>query len=878
MRKNCCLLVLFFLFAVGCSSQKDTFTNRLYHNVTARFNAYFLAKEKITEAENNIAKDYKEDYTQVLPVFLPIDSASVDKNEELLEEARELAGKAIDWHRISNWVDDSYYLIGLVDYYEAKTDDAINAFKFLNVNSKDNDIRHKALIQLLRIFIDQREFDDATYVIDYLSKESEISKGNKQALYKTIAYYYEVRNEKNGLIAALEKTLEYTPGQKEKSRLYFILAQLYQKEGFDALAHSYYENALSGNPPYERAFFSQLYAQQVAELEKSKDFRKVRAYYDELYDNRKNIDLRDVVLYEKALFELKQGETPTAINLLHRAAKEDGKNEKQKGHIYKKLAEVYLNQKEDYRSSKYYLDSALQFFNPSDPIFKVLEEEKEVLDKYTLNYELIQKNDSLLVLSKLSPEEQNKIAEDFLEREEIRLLAEAEKKTKKKTSSIFDNLLALGDNNSNNAFYFDNPIAVQQGEIEFFRNWGNRPLADNWRRKSSGFQARPNFTDSPTTEDNESEEEEKSKITSSLPSKESLLANIPNEDAEIVKLNHELESAYLELGKVLFFDLSKPELGKDYLLDLIQKYPQSDKKPEAYYTLYLIEEANNGSPAHYAKKLNSEYPDSPFTKSVNNPVDKTSGTIANKNAAENYSIAYKLYQQNQFTDSRQMIRSTLDNYPLTPVTEKLLLLDIMITGKTEDPEKYQKRLEQYINTTKNQQLTNVARNMLRVLTGEMDKESIAETDSSSMADTVAIKEPKTIQTVELDSLEKKPVYKLNLEQTHIFILVVSPEYVEKSKNVTAELENFHSNSFPNSRLRTGSLNFTRENSIILVSPFSNAEKAIDYRNHFLTDFKSQALTDGIKKSSFVISLENFQQLNKRKDIPEYEAFYKASYQ
>jgi hypothetical protein len=30
-------------------------------------------------------------------------------------------------------------------------------------------------------------------------------------------------------------------------------------------------------------------------------------------------------------------------------------------------------------------------------------------------------------------------------------------------------------------------------------------------------------------------------------------------------------------------------------------------------------------------------------------------------------------------------------------------------------------------------------------------------------------------------------------------------------------------------------------------------------------------------SSFVISIENFQQLNKRKDIDEYKAFYKKSY-
>ncbi|UCS94097.1 gliding motility protein [Echinicola marina] len=866
------------IIAIGCSSQKDTFTNRLYHNVTAHFNAYFLAKEKINEAEKKFTEAYQEDYSQVLPVFLPIDSTTVDQNEETLEEARELAAKAIDWHRISNWVDDSYYLIGLIDYYEAQTDDAINTFKYLNVESKNNEVRHRALVQLLRIFIDQRKFDNAAYVIDFLSKEEEISKENKRLLYKTLAYYYEVRNEKDGLIAALEKTLEHTSDSKESSRLYFTLAQLYQRAGFDAQAYSYYQNAKDGNPPYERAFFAQLYSQQVAELEKSKDFKKVRAYYDELYKNRKNIDLRDVVLYEKALFELKQNQTAEAIRLLHKAAQEQGKNNKQKGYIYQKLAEVYFDQKEDYQSSKYYLDSALQYFKPTDNSYNALLNKKEVLDNFTFNYEIIQKNDSLIALSRLSPAQQEQIADKYLEREEARLLAEAEKKADKKSASIFNNLLAFGGNTSVASFYFDNPTAIQQGEIEFFRSWGNRALADDWRRKSSGYQAGAGIGNTETSTDTVETKDISAQISSSLPSKESLLANIPKDENAIALLNDELENAYFELGKVLFFDLSRPDMAREYLHDLIQKYPDSDKMPEAYYTLYLIEQETGGNADYYANKLNKEFPSSPFTKSVNNPVDKSSGTIANKNASANYSKAYDLYLSSDYMQSRQIIRSTLDNYPLTPVTDKLLLLDIMVTGKMDDREIYQKRLEQYISTTKSDDLEKMARNMLIALTGETETEQTANKDKLATTDSLANQDPKPEATTNTDSLKKETIYKLNPDQTHIFILAVAPEQIDKSKNLTAEMENFHNKNYPNSRLRTGSLAFTREYAIVLVSPFSNAAKALDYRNKFLAEFNSQALSEEIKKSSFVISLENFQQLNKRKDIAEYEAFYKASYQ
>ncbi|WP_137401157.1 type IX secretion system periplasmic lipoprotein PorW/SprE [Echinicola rosea] len=876
MRKTLNFLIFLCFLLLGCSSERNTFTNRLYHNVTARFNAYFLAKEKIQEAEKSFREAYQEDYTQVLPVYFPIDSASVDANEEKLNEARELAGKAIDWHRISQWVDDSYFLLGLIDYYEANTDDAINTYKYLNVNSEDDEVRHQALIQLLRIFVEQRKFDDASYVIDFLSKESEISKENKQKLYKTLAYYYEARHEKDGVIAALEKCIEVTTDNHEKSRLNFILAQLYQRAGFDARAYDYYKNASEGNPPYELAFFSQLYAQQVAELEKSKDLKKVRDYYDNLYQDRKNTDLRDVVLYEKALFELKQKETDEAIKLLHQAAQEPGKLEKQKGYIYQKLAEIFFDEKEDYRASKYYLDSALQHFKPTDTNYQTLSSKQDILDRYTVNYELLTKNDSLLQLSQMRPEEQEKIAENYIQAEEERLLAEAEAKTTKKNAGIFDNLLAFGGNASASTFYFDNPTAMQKGEIEFFRNWGNRALEDNWRRKSSSF---GNAVSSlPTSRDTTAARQvsQEDSIRGILPDKATLLANIPKDPEQISQLNDQMEEARLQLGKVLYFDLKRPDLAREYLTDLLQFHPDSEKKAEAYYTLFLIEKETGGSTTYYVSRLNKEFPDSPFTKSVNNPIGETSSTAANKTAESNYQKAYSAFQSGDYSIAKTLTQSTLNKYPLTEVTDKLLLLDIMLSGKLESKGRYQERLENYIENTDSPGLVKMARNMLVALTGETEVEQVASVDSTNVSDSLRINTPD--KRIASDSVAaEKQIYKLNKEQTHIFILVIDPDAIPQTKNLSAELENFHDKNFQDSRLRTGNLSFTRNQSILLVSPFSNAAKAMDYRKKFLTEFKYQGLPEELKKRSFVISIQNFQQLNKRKDITEYEAFFKSSY-
>lgn len=297
---------LILLFLGACSSQRNTFTNRAFHNLTSHYNAYFLADTKIKEAERQVLENYKEDYTQILPVFIPIDSATIQKNKIALDSARELSSKAIDWHRISKWVDDSYYLLGKIDYLQARTEEAKNAFRFVNSQSKDIDLRHKALISLLRLYIDLGALEDANFTIDYLSKEGNISPANRFELYKTLAYYYESKSDQNGVIGALDKALSYTTTKKEESRIFFILAQRYQREGLSALAFDYFQKSIVGNPSYEQAFFATLYAQQVAELNASKDLKKVRNYYEDLYKDPKNKDLKDVVIFERALFEEKQ--------------------------------------------------------------------------------------------------------------------------------------------------------------------------------------------------------------------------------------------------------------------------------------------------------------------------------------------------------------------------------------------------------------------------------------------------------------------------------------------------------------------------------------------------------------------------------------------
>ncbi|WP_114748008.1 type IX secretion system periplasmic lipoprotein PorW/SprE [Pleomorphovibrio marinus] len=875
------ILVVAGWVLAACSSQKNTFINRLYHNTTARYNAYYLSKEKMQELEMKIEEEHEEDYSTILPVFYPIDSAVIESNAELLEDARSLASKAIDWHKISNWVDPSYLLLGKIDYYQAEFDEAQNTFKYLNVNSKDKEVRHGALISLLRLFIDLRQFDDAAYVMDYLSKESGISDQNKAYLYKTLAYYYETREEQEMIAPALFKALEFAERKNEISRINFILGQLYQRAGLDAFAYEYYQKSLTGSPSYERTFYAQLFSQQVAELEKSKDLKRVRNYYDDLYKDRKNLEFRDVVLYEKALFEHKQGEIEETVRLLTLAAKEPSENRRQKGYIYEKLADIFLNDKDDYLSTKYYLDSAFQQFKESDKNYAELALKKDIFDRYAANYERITKNDSLIALSKLSAEEQEAYVDEFIAKEEERLMREAELASAKKSTGIFDNLLAFGGKGTGSSFYWENPTAMQRGAIEFVRVWGNRSLTDNWRRTNRSFQERGDeYGDEEGLSEEElalglpSEEEGEEPQTLNLPDKATLLNNIPKDQSVLDQMADEMEDSYFNLGKILFFELKEPRLALINLNKLVETYPNTLKKPEAYYTMYLATKELNENPEYYAQMLNTEFPESQYTKSINNP-DKVSGTQANFESAENYKQAYSLYRQGEYESARAVVKSTLEKYSLSKNTEKLLLLGIMIEGKSGDLEEFKDRLEEFIANAEDTELQKLAQKMLKSYVGESEDPELTE-GTESLADEGEEASEDGVEDEGKAEEEDSP-YKTNPNQTHIFIISMEPKQAQESKDLTAEFEGFHAKNYPNDRLRTGTISLNRENTIIIISPFSNAEKAMKYRDEFLNSFNNDNLPEEIKNGSFVISIENFQQLNKRKDIKEYKAFFKKAY-
>ena len=63
------LIIIVSLTFSSCTTKKNTFVTRSYHNLTSKFNLYFNGNESLKAGLKKIDKTYKEDYSQILPIF-----------------------------------------------------------------------------------------------------------------------------------------------------------------------------------------------------------------------------------------------------------------------------------------------------------------------------------------------------------------------------------------------------------------------------------------------------------------------------------------------------------------------------------------------------------------------------------------------------------------------------------------------------------------------------------------------------------------------------------------------------------------------------------------------------------------------------------------
>ena len=844
------LLLLILMYS--CSSSSGNIIGSSYQNITAHYNAYFIANERIEEIALEIENGYGWNYNKVLPIFPQFDTTDSKGLASKLEDCIEKASIAIQRHPGSKWEDDSYILVGKARYFGSEFADAIETFKYVNKHSENDDTRHTALIELIKTFVEFNELNNAIAVSDYLKKE-DLTNKNLRNLYLNRAYLYQKRNDLNQLVQNLVKAEEYMSSGKERARIDFIIGQVYQSLDFEAEAYNYYGRCLRNGPPYELEFYAKLNMAQVTQLAGSHDRKKIKKYFKKLLRDPKNEEYNDKIYYEYAEFEFKQGNLDPAIDLYKESIKKSVNNPRQKGYSYLKLGQIYFDSLKNYKLAQNYYDSTVNTMPKDEEGFDKIEQRQKILNDFIIQVTTIHKNDSLINLSALPEDSLRNLALEVITKKN-ELAQEKKKKEQKKAAQVARNNfnqntadLIKTSNDPGATWYFYNSSAISSGRSAFLRQWGNRPLEDNWRRanKSGGeINSAQNATsDVGATQIEISEDEDLDQQA------EELLSAIPKSEEEINKLLFEVEVALYNLGKIYSFQLEEKQNASRTFGQQINRFPQSEYKPEVLYQLFLIEKglSNTKISDAWASQLKAEFPESIYAKLVDNPNYREESQAATAQLKRAYERAYRLYAKKEHLKSNSILDSALNIYPENEFSDNLALLNVLNSGELDGVYKYQFELNNFIKT-------------------------YPESDILSYA-LALVKASEDYQINLFNSAKAKFIKYFN--QKH-FMVVAYKNDSELSQKVPVDIEEYINEK--NFSFQTGSLILNEDYALVLINEFPGKSTAMAFLKMFNMDLSLADKYKGDRFYTFVITEDNFDIFYQTKDLNAYLNFYDKNYQ
>ena len=141
------LLLAFQVAVSSCASTKkrddQSALGKLWHNMNSHYNGYFNAREIMTETLLGIDEQHVDNYTQRLDMFPFLELDNTSSVAEQLDIAVEKVAIVVKKHPYSNWVDDSYLLVGQAQLIKQDYESAEKTLRFMTTEFRPRPERKK---------------------------------------------------------------------------------------------------------------------------------------------------------------------------------------------------------------------------------------------------------------------------------------------------------------------------------------------------------------------------------------------------------------------------------------------------------------------------------------------------------------------------------------------------------------------------------------------------------------------------------------------------------------------------------------------------------------------------------------------------------------
>lgn len=873
-------ILLAFIMLTSCSTKKNKWNRRVWHNMTSHYNVWWNGNQSLKEGEKTLRENVTDDFTKTLPVFNYGTKENALALNPSMDRTIEKDAVCIQKHsmRFNNeervrWIDDAFIDMGKAHFYKQDYVPARRTFDYAATQYRNSPDRFTATLWLAKTYIATKQYEKAEAMLQSIlvasdNENEKIPRYVRTNIDLVYADYYIATGRENDAVKYLRSAILTAKGKYNKTRAMFILGQIYQNQNDKTRATEQYKNVIRKHASYTMTFEAQI---NLARCYDS-DTATIMKMLNRMLKDTKNTDYKDRIYYAMADIALDNDNVTDAVKYLRRSVATSTTNDNQKIKSSLDVANILFGNN-DYILSQAYFDTAVMTMDRSYPGYDSLLNLSVMLTDLVTNLTVYRTQDSLLRLADMDSIHRNAIIDQVIEdyKEEQRRLEELREIEKqialnggndKPSSTIPDG--------NDGSWYFYNNVTRNRGANDFKIKWGNRMLEDYWfiSNKQSFVKEEPQEELLEDELAQMSEEERANYLKALEISKDTTqytpldrgyyLKQIPFTQNAKTQANQQIAEALNNIGFIYYSDLTDYPRSIEAYTELTERYPDNSNEVSAWYYLYKMHSSRNetADAERYKNLVLTKYPDSNQAKIILDPEHFIKEYERGAEAEQLYAKTFEAYQNGQYQRVIMNVKKARQQYDKdTLYMPRFEFLNAISMGYVEVVDSMAYSLLRLIQQYPESSIKPFTLDVL-----------LKANDMYDLGLNIESARPKDENVT-----EKESPYTFRPNDEY-FVLVICNKKV-RINPLKVRLSDFNKNNFRMDQLKIKSLMLNKEDALLTVEKFENVDKAIDYQTAlFLNDY----VFGGIDEENYkvlIISVSNYPIFYQEKNIEDYLDFW-----
>ena len=374
---------------ISCSTSKDKFFNKRYHNLNSKYNVIFNAEQALNFGEQLIKENPEQDFGKIIDVE-PL--GKFDKNSERSQGipsftlAEKKATKAIQKHSMNfngkqknSQIQRAYFILGKARYFDLRFSPAIDAFEYIMRIYDDKEIFLKAKLWKEKSNIRLNNNQVAIKNLKLLLSETVKFREIYSEINASIAHAFLNIKQQDSARIYISNASRYSKNNEKKARYSFIHGQLLEKINLLDSAQKVYQSILDLGRKTPRLFWihSKL---NFLKIQISKSQINPIPITRKLKKNYENFPYLHLIDQFEARYYINKGFDSLGVSSYKKSLRTNSADIITKKSNYRELSNFYLK-KGDFIKSGSYLDSIIQLMDGDSFVKKMTERERRGLDR-----------------------------------------------------------------------------------------------------------------------------------------------------------------------------------------------------------------------------------------------------------------------------------------------------------------------------------------------------------------------------------------------------------------------------------------------------------------------------------------------------------------